>query len=379
MNCVFWQNMPTHHQAPWLKALAGHPGVAVWVAIEAGIPAWRRDTGWEVPDYGSAIVTIGLPPSVSRRIIDDAGPDAIHVFSGLGAYPALHQAFIACAGAGRRIGVMAESGSETGNLRFLRTVAGKIKYYRFGRHVQFVLAIGESGPKWFTNVGFQSDRVFEFAYFPPVPGCVVANESIWPSSKVRLLYIGQLIRRKGIDRLLCALAKVAHKEWHLILVGSGDREPVLKVLTARLGLHDRVRFCGMAPNPEAMSVLEGADILVLPSMRDGYGAVVNEALLRGVPVICSDQCGAQQAVKVDPAMGTVHSSFDSLLAALEQWISRGRRSAESVRKVRDLATCLHPEAGAQYFIDIMEHLYGGRPRPDAPWRMRRGLCQETRP
>ena len=220
------------------------------------------------------------------------------------------------------------------------------------------------------RVGFDSHRIFEFAYFPPFPQhSEFSNDEIWLPDAARLLYIGRLIYLKGVDRLLSALEHIHDKPWHLILVGAGDDEPELREFSRSLSSGSRVTFCGAMENPAAMAVLRSADVLVLPSrFHDGYGAVVNEALCRGVPVICSSRCGARQVVGLDPALGTVFEDESSLETALDHWISKGRRTEGRSREIRKLAQCVSPATGADYFLQLISHVYAGAPRPVAPWR-----------
>jgi glycosyltransferase involved in cell wall biosynthesis len=366
---VFWQNHPDHLQAYWIRALAGQDGVSVRVILESGIPEYRRQMGWEPPDYGSASATVGINPDLTETVIREAGSDGVHVFTGLGTYPGVHCAFIACAQAGYRVGVMSESSPVIGALGLARLLRGRTRYLRFGRRVQFVLAVGEAAPAWWRKIGFPSNRIFEFAYFPPGPLSLEASmEGMWPPAETRLLYIGQLIQRKGIDRLLYALSKISNADWRLVLVGTGQDEANLRALTEKLRMANRVQFYGALANAEAMSVLNGADVLILPSRFDGYGAVVNEALLRGVPVICSDHCGARQVVEMDPAFGSVFTTSESLRTAMEKWISKGRRSEEATRSVRTSAKSIAPESGANYFLQIISSVYKAGLRPTAPWR-----------
>jgi glycosyltransferase involved in cell wall biosynthesis len=369
MRFVFWQNMQTHLQSYWIRALAGQDGVSVRVILEGGIPEWRKLMGWEPPDYGSAEVIVGITTELTEAVIGEAGSDAVHVFSGLGAYPGIHRAFVACIKAGYRVGILSESNPPNGVKGFARLLRGRTRYLRFGRRVQFVLAMGEGAREWFHKFGFALDRIFEFAYFPPGPlPWETSVQKMWPSAGTRLLYIGQLIQRKGVDRLLLALSQVGSADWKLVLVGAGEEESNLKALNEKLQLANRVQFYGALANAEAMSVLSGADVLILPSRFDGYGAVVNEALLRGVAVICSDQCGARQMVEIDPAFGSVFTTSESLGTALEKWIARGRRSEEAARSIRASAKCIAPESGANYFLQIMAHVYKTGLRPIAPWR-----------
>src|SRR5438876_1084992 len=90
---VFWQNMPTHLQSAWIAELAARVSVEVRIAIQSDIPDWRRGMGWSFPDYGAARVDIGLEKQEVIRIIDAAGPSAVHTFSGLGAYTGVDTAF----------------------------------------------------------------------------------------------------------------------------------------------------------------------------------------------------------------------------------------------------------------------------------------------
>jgi glycosyltransferase involved in cell wall biosynthesis len=185
---------------------------------------------------------------------------------------------------------------------------------------------------------------------------------------VRLLFVGQYIRRKGIDLMLRALGPSRGGNWHLNLIGSGPEQAEFTTLAESQGLNGQVTFTGPMPNPEAMSVLAGADVLILPSRFDGYGAVVNEALMRGVPAICSVTCGASQVLRRDPAAGSVFDSQASLEAALQHWIATGRRTAQRSERVRELAACVTPPSGAAYFREVMEHVYHGKARPTPPWR-----------
>lgn len=364
---VFWQNMPTHLQSPWISELASRRSSGVWVAFESGIPEWRARMGWGLPDYGAASVHIGLTETTIKRVISEAGTEAVHVFSGLRAYPGVSHALRYCVREGRPLGLMAESSPRGGLMGAARIVMGRASRIRYSRHVQFVLAIGEDGPNWFRTLGFRQDRIFEFAYFPPPPPAKdpVSNGV----STFQMLYIGQLIPRKGLDRLLEALGGINGPLWHLKIIGVGTEESALKSFAAKLGVHDRVSFLGAMSNSDAMAELSRADMLLLPSRFDGYGAVINEALLSGVPVICSDTCGARQVLNMAPEFGEVFDSVPTLSSAIKRWLARGPRTGQRTAIVRALAQCIAPRTGADYFADLMAHVYSRGPRPTPPWRV----------
>lgn len=110
-----------------------------------------------------------------------------------------------------------------------------------------------------------------------------------------LLHVGQLVARKGIDLLLHAVADLQREglEFSLLLVGSGLDERAFKQLARDLGLRN-VHFCPALP-PESMpSVYRSGDVLVFPTIEDVWGLVANEAILSGIPVLCSQYAGCAE-------------------------------------------------------------------------------------
>jgi glycosyltransferase involved in cell wall biosynthesis len=100
---------------------------------------------------------------------------------------------------------------------------------------------------------------------------------------IDLLYVGQLIRGKGVQLLLKAMSLMKSKRT-LDLVGTGNMEHKLKTLAARLGLADRVRFRGFQPNP--LDWMRRAACVVVPSFwQEPYGLVAAEAVALNRPVV----------------------------------------------------------------------------------------------
>jgi len=108
---------------------------------------------------------------------------------------------------------------------------------------------------------------------------------------VLLLYVGQLTERKNVWGLLEALGKLQDPDLGLLVVGSGPQEGALKDLCRRRGL-ENVYFEGYKQQPQLPRYYSLADVLVLPSVKEVWGLVVNEALASGLHVLCSDRAGA---------------------------------------------------------------------------------------
>jgi rhamnosyl/mannosyltransferase len=103
----------------------------------------------------------------------------------------------------------------------------------------------------------------------------------------RAIFIGRLVKFKGLDVLLRALERVP--DLRLDIVGAGPEGPRLKTLTQALALADRVRFFGECPDDDLPRRMQEADFLVLPSVTvdEMFGLVVLEAMAAGRPVITS--------------------------------------------------------------------------------------------
>ena len=101
--------------------------------------------------------------------------------------------------------------------------------------------------------------------------------------KIDLLYVGQLIRGKGVHLLLTAMARMRTPRT-LDIVGTGTMEAKLKAQAAQLGLDGRVRFHGFQPNPQEWMLR--ATCVVVPSFwQEPYGLVAAEAVALGCRVV----------------------------------------------------------------------------------------------
>ena len=144
-------------------------------------------------------------------------------------------------------------------------------------------------------------------------------------------------------------------------------EAELRALADR-ELPGHVEWLGALPMRHASAEISRADCLVLPSRFDGWGAVVSESLMAGVPAICSDACGASVVVRTS-GHGGVFSGPDQneLITLLRQAFQRGRPSIADRQALSRWASCLAAEAGANYLLKILGHSERGSARPTPPW------------
>jgi glycosyltransferase involved in cell wall biosynthesis len=115
------------------------------------------------------------------------------------------------------------------------------------------------------------------------------------SSLRQFVYVGRLAPEKNLEMLLQAYKEITSgpvptTRWGLMLVGDGPERANLEKYVGEHQL-DQVTFTGGIAWHEVPQWLALADVLVLPSLSEPWGLVVNEAMLCQMPVIVSEQCG----------------------------------------------------------------------------------------
>lgn len=140
-----------------------------------------------------------------------------------------------------------------------------------------------------------------------------------PEGHTVLLFVGRFTPDKGIAELLAAFAALIKRgfETNLVLLGphEADSETFLGILSGRA--REAVRLPGFSAEPERFMAI--ADLLVLPSYREGFGTVVLEAAAMGVPAVGSDIYGLSDAIEHEKTGLLVPvREVDPLTSALER-------------------------------------------------------------
>jgi colanic acid/amylovoran biosynthesis glycosyltransferase len=160
------------------------------------------------------------------------------------------------------------------------------------------------------------------------------------TDEIRIIYVGAVIRKKGVHDLLAALADPAFSNTRLIIVGGGADAPELMALAERLQMNERVDWMGGQAPEDTARLMRGADILCLPSYTEGRPNVINEAMASGIPVVATRVGGITEMTQ-EGETGLLHDPGD--VAALRQCLSTlvenpalrremGRRAFEGVVK-----------------------------------------------
>jgi glycosyltransferase involved in cell wall biosynthesis len=148
-----------------------------------------------------------------------------------------------------------------------------------------------------------------------------------------LLTVAAGLPHKNLDRLLQAAA-VARARPALVLAGHpGRASDRLRGLAEELGITDRVRFTGWIEDAQLEALYRAADGFVYPSLHEGFGMPVLEAMHRGVPVACARATSLPE-VAGDAALLFDPLSVDAIAAAIDRLLDDRVAAAELVSKGR---------------------------------------------
>jgi len=162
---------------------------------------------------------------------------------------------------------------------------------------------------------------------------------------LQLLSVGSVVKRKGFDVLLPALAKLTELSWQLTIAGDLTRDvqavKQLNVDLERFDLLKRVRVLGAVDAAQLLLLYSQADIFVLASRFEGYGMAYAEALAQGLPIIGTTAGAIPDTVPATAGLLAKPGDVDSLREALGQ-IMQDQILRQSLAQGALLAAERHP-------------------------------------
>ena len=126
----------------------------------------------------------------------------------------------------------------------------------------------------------------------------------------KILCVGSLIERKGIDLLLKALSEVTGT-YELFIAGNGEEKAALEKLAYELKIDDKIHFLGQLNRAELLKHYADSDLFILPTREDCFALVILEAMCSGLPIICSKYADGAYDLLENEKNGFVIDPYDT--------------------------------------------------------------------
>ena len=152
-----------------------------------------------------------------------------------------------------------------------------------------------------------------------------------------LLFLGRINWKKGLDRLIAALAHVP--DVRLVIAGNDEEDyrSQLERLIAEKGVGERICFSGHVRGADKAALFKNAALFVLPSYSENFGIAVLEAMAAGCPVIITPEVGAADIVRehraglvIDGDPRVLGKGLHTMLMNPEELVQMGRRGRKAV-------------------------------------------------
>ena len=253
------------------------------------------------------------------------------------------------------------------------------------RWADSLIVCSEATREWFIGAGIPREKVFSAGILQDEKAFAQSlrevedtarqyAQDLGLSGKKVVLSVGRLVPVKGVDRIIRAFADGAARsapEAVLVIVGDGPQMDYLRQLSASLGIAQKVRFQGRLEGRSLKAWYLLGDVFVLASNWEPFGAVVNEALLAGMPVLCSVYGGASGLIAEGQNGHVFHPEGATLASLIERVLADAHwaRDRRTLQRPSLMRTSFEDSVSA--FVAAVEHAAAARrgrarrPEPDA--------------
>lgn len=234
----------------------------------------------------------------------------------------------------------------------------------------YMLCAGIYTPGDYSRFFLFRNRMYQWGYFPETKHYPDIHSMLAAKDPAEILWCGRFLPLKHPDDALAAARELKERGYafHLTFLGMGEMEPQLRKLCLEWDLKDRVRFLGPQDNRQVRKYMERVGIFLFTSdHREGWGAVLNEAMNSGCAVIANSGAGASEVLLRHGKNGILYSegnrnglceSLRDLLEHPEKQKQLGQAAYETIRDT------WNAEVAAKRVLALSERMQKSDKKPD---------------
>lgn len=369
---TIWMNIPSHYQSDLFRSLVALNELDLQVMFAQNVTQHRKDLGWDTDLNGIPHKFLNHPFSFLNAIrLAHKQSHRFHIVNGIWAESAFMGTLTGLRLSKSAYAIYSEGRNPAKPDHFPRYLLKNTFGRWLIRGASGMLTVSRLATEYYRKYGLREEQVYPFGYFES--SFDWASNSYVKTTKdpFEVIFVGQLVHRKGIDLLLEAMRPlfVDYPGLRLTVIGNGRERKNLE--QQALSIEGRIIFEGTMPAGKIRQRIARADLLALPSRFDGWGITVNEALSVGVPAIVSDQCGVAELIN-NGRNGYVFKSED--VDDLRQKLTLLMADVEHLERLRIAAAetgcAISTGSVAPYLVKCIRHMLGTQQaRPIPPWML----------
>lgn len=303
MNILFFQNCISPHQMPFINELHNIKDVSdIYVIVPEADMDTRKNMGWNSSEYQLSNSKVNfLINSENQEIVTLLkkynNTETWCLFSGINSFPFVAKYFKLSLKYHFKRGIITEPPFLYNHPLWQHAIRFAIKDWKYIKYIDKLFVMGDDFLSYYKFWSKKWD-VIPFMYCTEWKERNINHIPNTQYHNLKILFVGSLSARKNVQLLFKAIKSLQKQEQKSIeigIVGDGDQKQNLIKLANNKNFSSI--FYGTLPMNKVSEIMQEYDILCLPSLHDGWGAVINEAITLGLYVLCSDTCGAKYLIK----------------------------------------------------------------------------------
>ena len=186
----------------------------------------------------------------------------------------------------------------------------------------------------------------------------IRNKLGIPESKIILMSVGELTKRKNHMVMIEALARLKEYDILYVICGDGPLKAQLRAKAEELGVRDRLKLLGF--RKDIAELHKAADIFVFPSLQEGLPVALMEAMASGLPIVASKIRGNEDLISNNQG-GYLVSPTDSeqVAKAIEKMIQNPKKRKKMEERNLEIITKYGQETVLQKMDEFFDEIVGG--------------------